>query len=106
MSMPAVTLWCWDMRPESSFVGVRFGPTIFYARHRRLSAEHNLGLLIPFEVRRVGRQVDQVAASRFDQLPDLLALMDREVVHHDHLADPQARSESPIDVGLEENLRG
>src|SRR5215216_4514429 len=63
-------------------------------------------LLYGVEVRRVGRQVDQVAASRFDQLPDLLALMDREVVHHDHLADPQARSEYPIDVGLEENLRG
>src|SRR5215211_6790816 len=27
---------------------VRFGPTIFYVCHRRLRAEHNLGLLIPF----------------------------------------------------------
>src|SRR3712207_1794654 len=27
---------------------VRFGTTIFYGCHRRLRAEHNLGLLIPF----------------------------------------------------------
>jgi hypothetical protein len=63
-------------------------------------------LLYGVEVRRVGRQVDQFAAPRFEQLPDLLALVGREVVHHNRLIHPRARSEYPLDVGLEENLRG
>src|SRR5215210_255935 len=49
MSMPAVTSWCWDMAGVLLPLWVRFGPTIFYMCHRRLRAEHNLGLLIPFE---------------------------------------------------------
>src|SRR5215204_6865270 len=49
MSMPAVTLWCWDMAGVLLPVGPRFGPTLFYVCHRRLRAEQNLGLLIPFE---------------------------------------------------------
>src|SRR5215212_1093115 len=49
MSMPAVTSWCWDMAGVLLPLWVRFGPTSFYMCHRRIRAEHNLGLLIPFE---------------------------------------------------------
>src|SRR3712207_7773831 len=44
------------------------------------------GLLYGVEVRRVGRQVDQLASLALDQLPDPLSLVRAQVVHHHHLA--------------------
>ncbi len=62
-------------------------------------------LLNGVRVRCVGRQENQLAASGFDQLPDLLALVRREVVHDYHLTNAQAWSEYPLDIRLEEDLR-
>src|SRR5215210_592348 len=71
MSMPAVTSWCWDMAGVLLPLWVRFGPTIFYMCHRRIRAEHNLGLLIPFEpvccTYRAPRNPDFLARTSFCQ---------------------------------------
>src|SRR3712207_1466649 len=50
MSMPAVTLWWWDMAGVLLPLRVHALDLrdLLYASHRRLRAEHNLGLLIPF----------------------------------------------------------
>ena len=43
------------------------------------------GLFYGVEVRRVGRQVQQLAVPLLDQLLDPFALVGAEVVHHHHL---------------------
>src|SRR3712207_5255466 len=50
MSMPAVTSWWWDMAGVLLPLRVHALDLrdLLYASHRRLRAEHNLGLLIPF----------------------------------------------------------
>ena len=73
-----------------------------YGFHQRLScpgtnlAQKTLdlrkSLLNWIEVRRVGWQVQQLAPSTFDQLPDPLALMCPEVVHDHYLSQSQLRS--------------
>ena len=69
--------------------------------HRRIRAEHNLGLLIPFQIRGVGRQVQQLAAPLFDEFSDTISLVGAEVIHNHDLSPPQARGEHLFEVSLE-----
>src|SRR5215207_10510093 len=102
--MPAIAAWCWDI-PEVLLFPSAWSQR-FYVHHRRPLAEHNLGLLIPFEVWRVGRQVEQLAAPPLDQLPDPRPLVRGEVVHHEHLPRSKRRSEHVLQVGLEDRAGG
>src|SRR3712207_2893430 len=52
-------------------------------------------------VRRVGRQVQKLAASLFDQLSYPIGLVCRQVVHHHNPPSLQLRSEEVLYVGLE-----
>ena len=53
------------------------------------------------EVGRIGRQVNQTGANRFDGLADALDLVGREVVHDDNISSFQGRGEHLFDISLE-----
>lgn len=55
------------------------------------------------EVGRIGRQVNQTGANRFDGLADALDLVGREVVHDDNISSFQGRGEHLFDISLEGN---
>src|SRR5215212_7532889 len=84
---------------QQGFSGARPGLT-----HKSL--ELGEGLFYWVEVRRVGWQVEKLAASSFDELPDPRALVGGEVVHHHDLSRLQRGSQNPLHVGLKDNLRG
>src|SRR5215217_9450219 len=46
-----------------------------YAHHRRLHAERSIGLLIPFQLRGVEWQIQQLAAPLFDEFSDAISLV-------------------------------
>src|SRR5215207_1910371 len=71
------------------------------ARFSQVALELTEGLLYGVDVWGVGRQVDQLAAPPFDQLPDPLSLMRAQVVHHHHLALLQRGTQDLAQVGLE-----
>src|SRR5215212_2557090 len=84
---------------QQGFSGARPGLT-----HKSL--ELGEGLFYWVEVRRVGWQVEKLAASSFDELSDPRALVGGEVVHHHDLSRLQRGSQNPLHVGLKDHLRG
>jgi hypothetical protein len=105
--------------PEEAPGGVALGDRVQRPPHRldqRLEGpgsrpsqrglELGEGLLDGVEVRRVGRQVEQLAAPPLDQLPDPRPLVRGEVVHHDYLPRSKRRSEHVLQVGLEDRAGG
>jgi len=51
-------------------------------------------------------QVQKLAAPSLDELPDPRALVGGEVVHHHYPSGRKGGSQNPLDVGLEDGLRG
>src|SRR5688500_7527847 len=76
------------------------------ARFSEVALELTEGLLYGVEVRRVGRQVDQLASLALDQLPYPLSLVRAQVVHHHHLALLQRGTQDLAQVGLEDRRVG
>src|SRR5215207_1865353 len=64
------------------------------------------GLFNGTKVRRVRRQVKQLAARVLDEFLHPFTLVGREVVHHHHLPLPKARNQNSLDVGLEDDPVG
>src|SRR5829696_9432558 len=58
------------------------------------------------EIGRVGRQVEERAASLLDELAHPRTFVRREVVHHHYLPRLQFGSKDPLHIGLEDGLRG
>src|SRR5215218_8167838 len=72
--------------------------------HQRLHLRE--GLLDGVVVRRVGRQVQELASTLLDELAHFLPLVGREVVHHHYLSRGEARAKRLLQVGLEDDPRG
>jgi hypothetical protein len=64
------------------------------------------GMLDRVEVGRVGRQEQQPAAYRLDQMADPLALVRAQVVQHHYLAGAQVGQQRVGDVGVEDQAVG
>src|SRR5215208_1900572 len=64
------------------------------------------GLFDGTKVRRIRRQVKQLAARALDEFLHPFTLMGGEVVHHHHLPLPKARNQNSLDVGLEDDPVG
>src|SRR5215217_2478152 len=86
-------------RFQQSFSGTRLG-----LAQQRL--ELGKGFFYGVEVRGVGWQVQKLAASALDELPDPRALVGGEVVHDHYLSRRKCGSQKPLDVGFEDGLRG
>ena len=61
------------------------------------------GHLDRIEVRRIGRQVEEVCAPVLDGLADAIDLMAAQVVHDDDVTRAERRSEHLLDIGLEDD---
>src|SRR3712207_1808339 len=68
--------------------------------------DRNARFLYRVEVRRVGRQVDELAAPRLDQPPYPLGPVCPEIVHHHNLTGAQGGGQQALHVSLEHSGRG
>src|SRR5215210_3540829 len=64
------------------------------------------GFLYGVEIRRVGRQVDELASPPLDELPYLLRPVSSEVVHHHNLTGPEGRGQQVLYVCFEDSSGG
>src|SRR5215213_4443335 len=70
-------------------------------RFSQIALELAEGLLYGIEVRRIGRQVDELASPPFDQFFNPLPLVGAQVVHHHYLTPLKRGAQNILQVGLE-----